>query len=65
MINGQVDDPYGGNKFIGEKSEFVRNDDRLSHSVDERRSGMGVKFEIKNVGEGRHMDDPFIYGLGL
>uniref|UniRef100_A0A7S3KDQ4 Uncharacterized protein n=1 Tax=Euplotes crassus TaxID=5936 RepID=A0A7S3KDQ4_EUPCR len=73
-LNTRFTNPYASDvptssKFIGSTSEFVTNAQRQSHSVDGRRDYeipvKSQKFSTKFVASGRHMDDPFIYGLGL
>ena len=68
-------DPFAANprsqkaKFYGAKSELISDMKRFNNSVDSRRKSdhslMNLRFEPKNISGGRHMDDPFIYGLGL
>lgn len=56
-------------KFIGTSSELINTAKRNNHSVDGRRDSdstlLDLKFEPKGIKGARHLDDPFIYGLGL
>ena len=73
-MNSKFENPYGNNprskreRFIGSKSEFISDNKRFNNSLDSRRSNhskLNLRFEPKNIGGSRHLDDPFIYGLGL
>ena len=53
------------NKMLGHRSDFVKNNDRFSHSFDNKRNSSisSLNLNPRVISKGRHQDDPFISNL--